>query len=132
MLGGVPESAAALTTPPERLLETPAGVRLGPLDLIADGKARGFVLEIGGRYFHGFVVRRGEQVHGFVDRCPHMGVPLAHELDDYMAPYGGLIACGWHGALFRVEGGLCVAGPCTGARLMAWPVEIENGIMRTG
>jgi nitrite reductase/ring-hydroxylating ferredoxin subunit len=115
----------------DKLLATPAGVALGPLDQIADGAARGFVLEIAARRFHGFVVRSAEAVHGFVDRCPHMGVPLAHQLDDYMAPYAGLIACGWHGALFRVEGGLCVAGPCKGARLLEWPVEVVNGLIRT-
>lgn len=119
-------------TPPERLTATPAGVALGPLDLIADGKARGFVLEIGGRRFHGFVVRKGAKVHGYLDRCPHMGVPLAHELDDYLSPLSDHIACGWHGALFRIEGGLCVSGPCKGANLTPWPVEVVDGVMLTG
>ncbi len=85
---------------PERLTATPAGVTLGPLDIVADGAARNFVLEIGGRYFHGFVARQGEAVFGYADRCPHMGVPLARERDAYMSPLRDLIVCGWHGALF--------------------------------
>lgn len=118
-------------TAPERLLETPAGVALGSLDLIADGKARGFVLEIGGARFHGFVVRQGSAVHGYVDRCPHMGVPLAHELDDYLSPLSNHIACGWHGALFRVDDGRCVAGPCKNAYLRPWPVTVVRGVIHT-
>ena len=57
----------------------PANVRLAPLSLIEDGKARGFVLEIGDG-FHGFIVRRGEAAFGYVDRCPHADLPLAHVL----------------------------------------------------
>ena len=115
----------------ERLTSTPAGVTLGTFDLIADGGARGFVLQIGARYFHGFVVRRGAAVHGFVDRCPHMGVPLARELDQYLSPLSDHIACGWHGALFRVEDGHCVGGPCAGSALIAWPVIVRDGMLVT-
>ncbi|SUJ17965.1 maleylacetoacetate isomerase [Sphingomonas paucimobilis] len=70
----------------ERLTSTPAGIGLGPLETIADGSARNFVIQMRAGRFHGFVVRRGEQVHGYVDRCPHMGLPLAQELDAYLTP----------------------------------------------
>ena len=89
------------------------------------------MLEVGGRRFHGFVVRQGTKVFGYVDRCPHMGVPLARELDAYMGPMRDLVMCGWHGALFRVRDGLCVAGPCRGARLKPWPVTVVGGTIKT-
>ena len=111
----------------ERVFATPAGVKLGPLGLILDGKARNFVLQLHAGRFHGFVVRQGEQVRGYVDRCPHAGVPLAQQLDDYLSPAGNLIACSWHGALFRIEDGLCVGGPCVGQHLTPWPVTVEHG-----
>lgn len=107
-----------------RLHATPAGVTLGPLDLIADGAARSFVLQMKAGRFHGFVVRRGETVRGYVDRCPHAGLPLAQTLDDYLTPDGGLIACSWHSALFTVEAGVCVGGPCMGQSLSPWPVVV--------
>lgn len=124
------EPAAAAEAPP-RLFQTPAGVRLGPLSLIADGAARNFVLQVGERFFHGFVVRRGEDAFGYVDRCPHAGLPLARVLDGYMTPDGALIACSWHGALFEPQTGACVGGPCVAARLTAWPVTVENGVLKT-
>lgn len=118
-------------TPDERVFATPAGVKLGPLDAIADGAARNFVLQLRAGRFHGFVVRRGGAAWGYVDRCPHAGVPLARVLDDYLTPLGDLIACSWHGALFRVEDGQCVGGPCTGARLTAWPVAVVDSALVT-
>lgn len=132
MLVRLPESPTPLTEPVPRLTATPAGVTLCPLRAIADGAARNFVLEMKAGRFHGFVVRRGNEVLGYVDRCPHMGVPLARTLDDYLTPDGDLIACSWHGALFRPEDGLCVGGPCTGQSLIPWSVAIRNGMIVTG
>ena len=115
----------------ERLSATPAGVGLGPLDAIADGAARNYVLELRAGRFHGFVVRRGGEATGYVDRCPHLGLMLARELDDYLTPRGDLIACSWHAALFRIEDGLCVGGPCAGRRLTPWPVRVVDGELVT-
>ena len=115
----------------DRVFATPAGVTLGPLAQIADGAARNFVLQMRAGRFHGFVVRRGEGVVGYVDRCPHMGVPLAQTLDEYLTPDCTRIACAWHGALFEIADGLCVGGPCVGARLTPWPVTVADGAIVT-
>lgn len=115
----------------ERVWQTPPNVRLCPLDSIEEPGARNFVLQIGEAYFHGFVVRRGGGVFGYVDRCPHAGLPLARALDDYLTEGKELIACSWHGALFRPEDGLCVGGPCSGSRLTPWPVRVEDGWLKT-
>ena len=111
----------------ERLSPTTAGVTLCPLETIADGAARNFVLQMRAGRFHGFVVRSGETVHGYVDRCPHAGVPLAKTLDEYLTPDGRLIACSWHGALFAITSGRCVGGPCVGQSLAPWPVTVQDG-----
>jgi nitrite reductase/ring-hydroxylating ferredoxin subunit len=111
----------------ERLFATPPGVRLGALEQIADGKARNYVLQMRAGRFHGFIVRRGDAVFGYVDRCPHAGVPLAQVLDNYLTPGGDHIVCSWHGALFTIDDGLCVGGPCVGQRLTPWPVVVDMG-----
>jgi len=117
--------------PGERLIETPAGVRLAAIEDIPDGAARNFVLEMKAGRFHGFVIRRGNRVFGYRDCCPHMGMPLAQELDRYLSSGGELILCSWHGALFDIETGRCVGGPCVGARLSVWPVAVVDGEIRT-
>lgn len=115
----------------QRLSTTPPGITLGPLETIADGAARNFVLQMRAGRFHGFVVRKGDAVHGYVDRCPHMGLPLAQNLDAYLTPDGKRIACSWHGAIFAVEDGACLGGPCSGGALTPWPVAVQNGSIVT-
>ena len=115
-----------------RLDATPPGIMLCALDAIADGSARNVVVQLRAGRFHGFVVRRGNTVFGYLDRCPHMGLPLAQVLDAYLTPSGDNIACSWHGALFDITSGACAGGPCAGLPLSAWPVHVEEGRVVTG
>jgi len=115
----------------ERVWKTPAGVTLCAHDDIADPGSRGFVLQIGEAFFHGFVVRKDGEIAGWVDRCPHAGFPIAVERDRYLSPDGTLILCGWHGAVFEPISGDCVGGPCLGGRLTPWPVRVSDGMVRT-
>lgn len=109
-----------------RLSQAPAGVRLCAFDDLKQGAARNFVLQMKAGRFHGFVVRRGDEVFGYVDRCPHAGLPLARKLDEYLTPDGGHIVCSWHGAMFRIDDGACLGGPCSGQSLQVWPVTLES------
>ena len=115
----------------KRVWKTPPGVALCAEGDIADPGSRGFVLQIGEAFFHGFVVRKDGQVAGWVDRCPHAGFPIAMEIDRYLTPDGSLILCGWHGAVFEPLTGECRGGPCAGGRLTPWPVAASGGIVRT-
>ena len=63
--------------------------------------------------------------HG--ESADYMGLPLAQELDRYLTRDGRLIACSWHGALFRIADGQCVGGPCSGTHLQPWPVTVQDG-----
>jgi nitrite reductase/ring-hydroxylating ferredoxin subunit len=110
-----------------RVQATPPGIRLCELNQLAEGTARNFVLELRAGRFHGFVVRQGDKAHGYLDRCPHAGLPLAQKLDDYLTPDGAWIACSWHGALFRIDDGRCIGGPCAGQSLSPWPVTVDAG-----
>lgn len=106
---------------------TPKGLTLCPLDSIPVGAARGFQLPLADGWFNGFVVRTEAGVIGYIDRCPHIGARLARQPHDYLTPDGTLIACDWHGALFRIGDGKCVGGPCGGRSLDAWPVAVADG-----
>jgi len=96
------------------------------LDDIADGGSRGFPAAPGG-FIGLFAVRRGEAVFVYVNSCPHVGVPLEMQPHQFLDEAGERIICAAHGATFRVEDGLCIAGPCEGEGLETVPVRMEAG-----
>jgi len=103
-----------------------AGTRLCALSDIPDPGAKGFAYRQGDRLFAGFLVRRGGHLYGYIDRCPHAGMPMALTPDRYLTREGDLILCSTHGALFRIEDGACLAGPCAGRALDPWRVRLEG------
>jgi len=120
-----------LTLPPNPA--RPAkGTALCALTDIPEPGARGFDFRAGDQVFAGFVVRKAGLVLGYVDVCPHAGWPLAPLPDRYLTRDAERLFCGGHGALFRVEDGLCTSGPCEGDRLTPWPVRVDaDGVVRT-
>ena len=111
------------------------GTRVCSLDEIPDGQGREFVFGNGKRPFRMFVVRRGGQVWGYVNCCPHFQLPLNSERapEKFTTADGSLIKCSQHLALFRPDDGYCVDGACPGERLTPIPlslVEAEISISR--
>jgi nitrite reductase/ring-hydroxylating ferredoxin subunit len=98
-----------------------------PLHELPDPGAREFVRGEGDWPLRGFVVRRGSTVRAYVNHCPHAGFPLNCQPDAFLTPEAPLILCAMHGALFDIETGECVAGPCAGLALRALPVRVERG-----
>ena len=115
--------------PPANPAQPAPGLRLCGLADLADPGAKGFRFRQDSALFAGFVVRRGEQITGFVDSCPHAGWPLAM-MDNYLSRSGERIVCSGHGAIFDVDG-LCVGGSCIGERLTPWPVVVIDGVVVT-
>ncbi len=50
---------------------------------------------------------------------------MAWRTDGYLDGSGDYLACHAHGALFEIETGVCVRGPCLGRRLTAVPLRID-------
>ena len=72
------------------------------------------------------VTREGERLCAWRNVCPHNGSPLSRERHDFLESRDGerQLRCNVHQAYFRLEDGLCTAGPCEGQRLE--PVELER------
>ena len=84
-------------------------------EYLAEAQSRGF--DIDGLKL--VAIRKEGQVFVYRNRCPHRGVPLEWEADQFLDLSGSLIQCATHGALFLIESGECVAGPCAGQSLSA-------------
>ena len=75
----------------------------------------------------GFAVRFDGEAHAFVNRCPHLGVELDWLPGEFFEETGLYLVCSAHGATFEPSTGVCIAGPCRGARLQAIAVEEREG-----
>jgi AcrR family transcriptional regulator/nitrite reductase/ring-hydroxylating ferredoxin subunit len=113
----------------------PASTYLCRMVELPDGGSRGFDPEGSGQDSL-FVVRQGGRLFGYRDQCPHYGdTPMAWRRHAYLNAAGSRIVCAAHGALFQVEDGVCVQGPCLGQALTPVPLTINSDgevhLMRT-
>lgn len=92
------------------------------LEELAEGSARGFDIE----GMPVFAVRKFGEVFVYLNSCPHIGVPLEWLPDQFLNSERELIQCATHGALFAIESGLCVAGPCVGEALEPLPYLVQD------
>ncbi len=100
-------------------------IRLCAADELGEGQSRGFEIA-GGKLL---LVRKHGQVVAYRNRCPHRGIPLEWLPDQFLDASASLIQCATHGALFLIDSGECVAGPCAGQSLEALAcMEDSEGI----
>ena len=100
-------------------------LRLCAPDELAEGQSRGF--EIAEEKL--LAVRKNGQLYAYRNRCPHRGIPLEWLPDQFLDNSASLIQCATHGALFLIESGECVAGPCAGQSLQELAIrEDDQGI----
>ena len=87
-------------------------------------KQQAIELDINGRRL--FAVRQEDQLYAYWNICPHLGIPLNWMPDRFLDLEGTLIQCSSHGALFQIDDGECIAGPCSGDRLMSVVLRREE------
>jgi len=94
------------------------------LDTITDPGSRGFDIDVNGDGQGLFIVRQDNRVFAYRNSCPHTGAPLDWSPDQFLDMDGALIQCAMHGALFSIETGECLHGPCVGASLETLPIAV--------
>jgi nitrite reductase/ring-hydroxylating ferredoxin subunit len=110
---------------------SPARQALCRLDEIPDGGATAVdtVLAEGGadpEQSSLILLRRGGQVRGYLNICPHTGRRLDYAPGKFLLKNDTLI-CAVHGATFNQADGLCIAGPCRGEHLREVAVQVQDG-----
>jgi nitrite reductase/ring-hydroxylating ferredoxin subunit len=132
------ENMANESVPNEGAMESSIVYAICSMNDIPSQKARGFKLvrlndDGTQKPWHIVVVRWGRQVFGYVNRCPHDGVNLDWERNQFLDPNGIRLMCGKHGALFELGTGMCVDGPCKGRSLTPVALAIlDNDICVAG
>jgi len=102
-------------------------VEVGRLDELEDPGCREFQIGEGDWPFKGFVVRRGDEVYAYQNYCVHAGHPLNWQPGQFLTEDGAQIVCASHGAVYEIDSGVCVSGPCPGKTLRPVHVDIRDG-----
>ena len=71
-----------------------------------------------------FAIRQDNQLYAYWNSCPHMGIPLNWMPEKFLDLDGVFLQSSSHGALFKVDDGECVGGPCVGDHLS--PVTLKR------
>ena len=97
----------------------PPGSPLGRLHDLIDGQAH----RTPGP-FSVILLREGDSVTAYVNRCAHFGVPLAAEGFPLLQQPRQRITCNVHYAHYRWSDGHCLSGDCNGEGLLPIPVAV--------
>lgn len=117
----------------DRATKSNAEYMIGRLDDFQPGKAT--PVDVAGRTIA--VVRKGDAVFAFSNRCPHHGAPMCagkvvgammpSNPDEYeFGDEGLIIRCPWHAYEFSIETGESVGHTFSG-RLLVYPTEVRGG-----
>ena len=71
-----------------------------------------------------FVVHKDGEFFAYYNKCPHTGATLEWQQDQFLDLDKALIQCATHDALFMIDSGECIAGPCSGDSLQSLPLNI--------
>lgn len=97
------------------------------VDDIAEETSKEFFVETDTGEQSIFGVRKDGIVTFYKNNCPHLGVPLNLQPDGFLDMENAFIMCSTHGALFKIDDGECVHGPCLGQSLTIIPHRVEDG-----
>lgn len=112
-----------------------AGTRLAAVDEVPADNGLERVFGVGPAAFRVVLFRVADGVRAYLNECPHVHVPY-HFAQDVFCVYEiegrRDLMCAHHAAMFHLDDGRCYDGPCSGERLEAVDVVVDDGTVRVG
>ena len=96
-------------------------------DELPDPSSKGFVISTTSIELNIFLVRKNNKIFVYENSCPHTSGPLDWLPDSFLDNDNKYIICANHGALFKINNGVCVFGPCKEQSLRELPFVIDDG-----
>lgn len=90
---------------------------------IEERKARSFDTMTGDTIF---ITQRDGAFYAYQNVCPHLQTELEFLENQFLDRDGEYIECSTHGALFEVETGICIQGPCQGDKLEKVNITVHS------
>lgn len=89
---------------------------------ITEGEARSFTVNSTDI----FAVKHDNKIYVYENFCPHLGINLEFQPNQFLDLEKRFIQCSNHNALFEIDSGFCLSGPCYGKSLRKIPVEMSG------
>lgn len=96
---------------------------------LAEGSAKEFLVKRDDFEKDAFLIHFKQGYYAYENSCPHTGVSLNWQKEQFFSFDGCFLQCSLHGALFEPNSGECIRGPCLGERLKAINILIENDVV---
>ena len=93
---------------------------------IKDPGSKSFEVKIKRKTQAIFVVHKNNEFFAYYNKCPHTGASLEWQEDQFLDLDKALIQCATHDAMFTIDAGECIAGPCVGDSLQTLPISIHD------
>lgn len=97
------------------------------LEDVPDRGSAGFIATFGETRIAVLAVRQGDDVFVYENNCPHIGSPLDFQPGQFLNIERTHIICSTHGALFQINDGQCISGPCEGDQLSPLATTVRDG-----
>ena len=91
-----------------------------------EGSVKPFKAKVEGKLFHGLLVKKNGKFYAYRNLCKHLPVTLDLLDGNFVNHEETLIQCHMHGALYELETGYCIEGPCQGANLDCLEIKVEE------
>lgn len=73
-----------------------------------------------------FITQRDGSFYAYQNLCPHLQTELEFLENQFLDADQEFIQCSTHGALFVVESGECISGPCLGQSLEKINIKVHS------
>ena len=93
---------------------------------LTEDKARGFTIGQKPENLELLLVKKDGQIYAYKNHCPHLGITLNWQEDEFLSLEKTHIECSTHGALFNLGDGHCIAGPCIRQDLQPLTIELRD------
>ncbi len=88
--------------------------------------SQGFEFTLNQQNYHLFIIKQNQQYYAYQNQCPHTQAPLNWQPNVFLDSNEQYIQCSLHGALFMIETGQCVHGPCLDQFLTHLATKIQD------
>lgn len=101
-------------------------ILLASLGEISDPGSKGLNIDLEDGKLALFIIKKDSQINVYKNSCPHTQGPLDWSPDQFLDLDNNHIQCANHGAMFEINSGLCIYGPCKAESLAALPFTIRD------